>query len=503
MKPSGEYAIVLANCRFLYGHDTEIITFRSNQGHQAAAIRFGWSNRASIKFLHSEKGASSTTQALRHLLEQSEIEIGKTFSNELDSPFSGDPAQALLSDTGNTKRLSRGVNKEPNGVDLESAATTNSNRAEVASKKIPPIGANEPGSRNGESHVQAVELPLIEESNSENQTWPKPRASKKPKKKGKGLNVKLNNKITPEIVVAENSLTYAIEQPVEETPIEEGPTNDAPVEEAPIEEAPIDEGPVEEGPVDQAPVDETPIEVPSVDGPVDAPVAGSYRVALESHDVVPDLDPETLPEEIAYPKSGKKAKVKGKRKVVKKGKGKKGISEVTINAEWDDTEVLKQTPPPTQPILDIQSIFPQSNPVDSASQGIGSPIQGSGDKSPVEEFKAETEPQISPQSSGGELIVLTISDNRESTDKSMDTTVILSLRDTSKSTIIDAVTSHLKSKSPATEGAHLPNVEIKHGVGKNGLLVDVSALEEESWSECLVYLKQSTGFPELQVNVWE
>jgi hypothetical protein len=80
--------------------------------------------------------------------------------------------------------------------------------------------------------------------------------------------------------------------------------------------------------------------------------------------------------------------------------------------------------------------------------------------------------------------------------------VMITLEDNTRAGIFDAVNSYLDSKSTLTGGNGQRKLEITTAAGKNGD-VDLSALEESMWPDYLVYFRQYTWLPELTVDVVE
>jgi hypothetical protein len=79
---------------------------------------------------------------------------------------------------------------------------------------------------------------------------------------------------------------------------------------------------------------------------------------------------------------------------------------------------------------------------------------------------------------------------------------MITLEDNTRVAIFDALNSYLDSKSELTGGKSQRRLEITTAAGKNGD-VDLSALEESMWPDYLTYFRQYTWLPELTVDVVE
>ncbi|KUJ06869.1 uncharacterized protein LY89DRAFT_692225 [Mollisia scopiformis] len=81
-------AQLLANVKFLYGPDTEVLTLSHDAGHQAIAVRYDVFSASWTKFLHGHRNSRNTMDALQCLLRETEIEITKRLSvNGVSVPF--------------------------------------------------------------------------------------------------------------------------------------------------------------------------------------------------------------------------------------------------------------------------------------------------------------------------------------------------------------------------------------------------------------------------------
>ncbi|KAF8854318.1 hypothetical protein BDZ45DRAFT_728908 [Acephala macrosclerotiorum] len=88
-------AQLVANCKFLYGPDAEVLTLSHDSGYQAVAIRFDTFTASWTQFLHT-MDTSSTNDAILCLLRETEIEIAKRFSaNGISIPCLGKHSQNM------------------------------------------------------------------------------------------------------------------------------------------------------------------------------------------------------------------------------------------------------------------------------------------------------------------------------------------------------------------------------------------------------------------------
>ncbi|KFX93413.1 hypothetical protein O988_06836 [Pseudogymnoascus sp. VKM F-3808] len=102
----------LANCKFRYGVETEVLTLHCGDRHQALAIRFDSVTESATILLHTKCHASSTNDAIQYLLQETEIEVAKLFStNGISIPFLGDLVEAMT--------IRRGVSYARSSTQLE------------------------------------------------------------------------------------------------------------------------------------------------------------------------------------------------------------------------------------------------------------------------------------------------------------------------------------------------------------------------------------------------
>src|ERR1700754_3338762 len=70
-----------ANCKLLYGADTDVFTIlHTGRFFQAVAMRSETYTDSWTKFLHSKEHTESRDSALQQLLEETEAELAKLFS---------------------------------------------------------------------------------------------------------------------------------------------------------------------------------------------------------------------------------------------------------------------------------------------------------------------------------------------------------------------------------------------------------------------------------------
>ncbi|KAH6710604.1 hypothetical protein BKA61DRAFT_658496 [Leptodontidium sp. MPI-SDFR-AT-0119] len=214
-------AQVLANLKFLYGPDVEVVTLR-DELHQAVAVNFHPLNNTTwTKYLHGEP-AASFHQAMWNLLTESEREVAKFFSvNGNAVPFKGDMAQILSLGRGQRGDSSAGSSLQSDFVFIATPGST------VPNGTVPKD-------------------PVEEGTPVEEYTTPEPAVE--------------------EDYPVEESPPPAVE---EDSPIEESPPpaveEDSPIEEYPApvveEDSPIEEYPTPAPTIEEAisePVDETP-----------------------------------------------------------------------------------------------------------------------------------------------------------------------------------------------------------------------------------------------------
>ncbi|KFY06034.1 hypothetical protein V491_08896, partial [Pseudogymnoascus sp. VKM F-3775] len=181
----------LANCKFLYGVETEVLTLRYGDGHQALAIGFDSVTESATKLLHTKYHASSTNEAIQYLLQETEMEVAKRFStNGISIPFTGDLVETIT--------IRRSVSCAPGTTqseDFELIATPVSNLPEISVTEKENLDENhqvEHDDKGFEGHIQdpakieeyALCEPTPEAPVDHNLEWA-PLASKKDKKKKK------------------------------------------------------------------------------------------------------------------------------------------------------------------------------------------------------------------------------------------------------------------------------------------------------------------------------
>lgn len=140
MNWTDQRAQVLANCKCLYGIDTEVFTFSYGGLHQAIATRFDPATDSWTKLLHGRGPAICTNQALQELLAEAENELAKLFrAGGISVPFSGDPAQTIALHRG---IQSHGASSSVCSDDFVLIATPRSTSSEEAVGAAPSEGGD-------------------------------------------------------------------------------------------------------------------------------------------------------------------------------------------------------------------------------------------------------------------------------------------------------------------------------------------------------------------------
>ncbi|KAF4624146.1 hypothetical protein G7Y89_g14025 [Cudoniella acicularis] len=554
---------LLANLKFLYGPDTEVLTLYHASGYQAVAMRFDTFNATWTKFLHATN-AVSTNSAILRLLRETEIETAKRFSaNGIGLPFSGEPVQNM-----SLHRRMHGLSS------AESSASSDPSGFEIIATPLSSL-PEEDGAREAlcEDSEEAPPTPEWREEAMVEETFYEPCEEVAP-----DIECYPEETVAEEAVVEELSyepyeevaptiecypeetvvdeLSYepyeevapAIEcypeEPIVEEPVVE---EELPVEEAPaVEEEPIAEEPiVEEEAVEEEAAAEEPVveEEPAVE---EAPAIEEEAVAEEPVVEEPAVEepiaeesvveePEPVPEDSGWGFSSRKKDKKKKGKVIveecplepepevlpeesgrgsllskkdkkKKGKGKEKKGKKTKSTPEDPFLVEKPVPEPAlqdpERELDDTPILEYPAPPEPLVETIQAP------PAPQEEPLAETietppaQEEIEEPSSIQPPAGQTVVLKILYTSRTGTQTLgtMVTLEENTRKGILSAVNSYLDSRIPQ---GHIPDqrtLEIKYGTGRNGDL-ELSALDENLWPEYLEYFRQYTKFPELTVDV--
>ncbi|CZR70007.1 uncharacterized protein PAC_19908 [Phialocephala subalpina] len=518
-------AQVLANLKFLYGPDVEVVILHVNtlhgRLHQAVAVNLHPFNKATwTKYLHGEP-ASSFNHATLTLLEESERELAKFFSvNGNTVPFEGDMAQILTLGRGQREDSNAGSSLQSDFVFIATPGSTLPDgtvpkeliEADYPVEEYPapetPVAAE---ARPIEEEVCAVECAaeesaLVEdcavECATEESPAPEPEPvaeedlgwgyffPKKDKRKGKKSRQEFLDVI--EEPTPEPELVPEPEPVIEDTWGTWGATNKRSKKKKggfsfgsvdPVDEAPAP--PFEPEPV----VEDTwgtwgattkksrkkkgkELEVPSelVPEPEPGPVVDVdiWVIPTKKEEKMNSV-PEPEPDEWAQFLLSKRSKNE------KKEVPEMPLGEESSAAKEPSAEVLEV--PPTLKSVEHSAVatsLPQATSTETTPHGVQSPA---------------------PQS--GQTVVFTIQFPDEINTKPLQ--AMITLADNTRVAIFDAVHSYLDSKSSSTGRQGLRRLEIKSGAGKNGD-VGLSMLEETMWPEYLEYFRQYTKLPELTVD---
>lgn len=87
----------IANCKFLYGSDVDIVTFPHGGDYvQAAVMKLDPSTATWTKLLHGASGARESSTAIRELLKETETKIADLFTtNGWSLPLSGEGGETI------------------------------------------------------------------------------------------------------------------------------------------------------------------------------------------------------------------------------------------------------------------------------------------------------------------------------------------------------------------------------------------------------------------------